>query len=109
MDKTAKKTAKRGSGKPFRKGDDPRRGHGKKGRSGRPPEQFRKFLSQLRRDPEFHDALAAAVKDPNSRGFSSAIKVVTDYDTNRPAQRTDITTKGKAISGVVVLPPTETP
>lgn len=107
MAKTAKKTARRGSGKPFQKGDDPRRGVGKKGRSGRPPEQFRRFLARLRRDPEFHDALELAAKDPNSRGFSSALKTLETYDKNKPATRTDVTTGGKPISGVVVLPPTE--
>jgi hypothetical protein len=43
--KTAQKTAR--PGRPFRRGTDPRRGVGKKGRSGRPREEWRGYWREL--------------------------------------------------------------
>lgn len=42
--KTASKTP---PGRPFQKGDDPRRGHGLPGRSGRPPNEFKQKMREL--------------------------------------------------------------
>lgn len=62
---------------------------GNKG-GGRPPSAFKAFLATLRTDPTFQDALEKAAKDPDSRGFSSALKVISDYDDDKPAEKRQI-------------------
>lgn len=108
-DKTAPKTAPLpptgGARLPL--GNHPGNTGGKKGRSGRHPDVWKQFLAKLRGDPKFHKAIKAAAHDSESRGFSSAIKLATDYDESKPAQRSDVTTAGKPISGIVVLPAVE--
>ena len=85
--------------RPFKKGYDPRRGHGKKGRSGRPPEAFRKFLARMRRDPEFQAAFERVLKDGTSKNWPSAVAALMKYDTHAaPVGR-----------GVVVVPAEELP
>lgn len=108
VDKTATKTAKPSprSGVALPVGAHPGNTGGKKGRSGRNPDVFKQFLARLKGDKKFHAALKSAATDPESRGFSSALKVITDYDESKPAARSDVTSGGKPISGVVVLPAT---
>lgn len=103
---TARKTAAPAPGKPFKKGDDPRRGVGKKGRSGRKPDEFKAFLAELKNKPALRKAIEKAASDADGRNFSSAWKTITDYDDTKPAARSDVTSKGEKISGVVVLPAT---
>lgn len=57
---------------------------GKKGRSGRPPNEFRDFLSRLRDDPAARLALEAAAKDATHPNFRAAWKIITDYDSDGP-------------------------
>lgn len=89
MAKTAPKTAPLppNGGARLPLGNHPGNTGGKKGRSGRKPEAFTRFLARLRRDPALHDALKQAAGDPNSRGFSSALKVLSDYDKDKPAEK----------------------
>ena len=63
---------------------------GKPGRSGRPPEAFKAFLGKLRTDRKFHNALAKAARDPSSRGFGAALKMLSDYDEDKPAERREL-------------------
>lgn len=63
---------------------------GNKGGTGRPPNVFKTFLARLRQDPDFQDALEKAAKDPTGRGFGAALKVVTDYDDDKPAEKKQI-------------------
>lgn len=63
---------------------------GKKGRSGRKPEAFGKLLARLRNSPELAHSLEAAIKDHESRAFASALKVLTDYDDEKPAEKRQI-------------------
>ncbi len=63
---------------------------GKPGRSGRIPAPFKTFLAKLRSDPEFHDALEKASRDPESRGFNAALKLMSDYDDEKPAEKRQI-------------------
>lgn len=66
---------------------------GKPGRSGRLPSPFKAFLSKLRSDPGFQQAIETAAKDPGSRGFSAALKLVTDYDDEKPAEKKEVSGK----------------
>lgn len=63
---------------------------GKKGRSGRKPEAFTRFLARLRQSPELHASLERAIMDEKGRGFASALKVLTDYDTEKPAEKREL-------------------
>lgn len=62
---------------------------GNKG-GGRTPEAFKDFLKRLRADPEFQDELEAAAKNSLTKGYGSALKVVTDYDDDKPAEKRQI-------------------
>lgn len=89
--KTANKTARSPrNGAEIPLGAHPGNTGGKKGRSGRPKAKFKAFLAKLRDDPEFQQAIEDAATDPSSRGFSAALKLVTDYDDEKPAQRVQI-------------------
>lgn len=92
--------------KPFQKGPDARRGVGKKGRSGRPPDAFKAFLATLRSDPKALAAVKRAAVDETGRNFATAWKLASDYDESKPAGKTDITSGGKVLHGVVILPST---
>lgn len=63
---------------------------GKPGRSGRLPSPFKAFLAKLRADPGFHAAIETAAKDPSSRGYSAALKLVSEYDEDKPAEKQQI-------------------
>lgn len=63
---------------------------GKPGRSGRIPSPFKAFLAKLRTDPDFQQAIETAAKDPASRGFGPALKLVTEYDDDKPAEKRQI-------------------
>ncbi len=69
---------------------------------GRPPAPFRDALALLRANPKLHKALERAATNEDSKGFSSALKVLTDYDEEKPAQRSEV--KATVLLGVVVLP-----
>lgn len=66
--------------RPFRKGYDPRRGVGKKGRSGRPPQEFREFMIALRRDSDVQDELRRVLLNGNSRGYAAALRALVEFD-----------------------------
>jgi hypothetical protein len=89
--KTATKTAKSPiNGAEIPLGAHPKNTGGKKGRSGRPPGPFKDFLKRLREDPQFHEALEAAAKAPGTKSFGAALKVITDYDEEKPAEKKQI-------------------
>ncbi len=109
MAKTANQTAKPSprNGNVLPLGAHPGNTGGKKGRSGPKPGPFKAMLAKLRESPELAKSLKSAVEDCESRAFPAALKLLTDYDDEKPAQRTDLTSKGQQITGVVVLPPSE--
>jgi hypothetical protein len=91
--KTASKSADVKRGKPSPKsgfalpvGAHPGNTGGKKGRSGRKPGPFKDLLARLRQSPELAKSLEAAVKDHECRAFPAALKVLTDYDDDKPAK-----------------------
>lgn len=90
--KTANKAAKTGkpsgrNGNVLPVGNHPGNTGGKKGRSGRKPDAFSNMLAKLRQSPALAKSLKKAIADPESRAFPSALKVLTDYDTERPTKK----------------------
>jgi hypothetical protein len=83
--KIAKPSPRSGVSLPL--GAHPANTGGKVGRSGRPPEAFRDFLARMRQEPGVQDELERALKDRESKGFASALKVLVEYDTDKPVQR----------------------
>ena len=59
-------------------------------KGGRPPGKFKDFLAELRASPEFQAALKQAASDPNSRGFGNAVKLLAEYDDDKPAEKRQI-------------------
>jgi hypothetical protein len=70
---------------------------GNAGGTGRPPEEFRNFLSRMRKDPKVQASLEKALNDPETRGFASALKVLTEYDTEKPAERKHVEGKVEVV------------
>ena len=71
-------------------GNHPGNTGGKKGRSGRPPAAFKDFLAKLRKDPLALEALERAARDEASKGFSAVWKMAAEYDTEKPAERKEL-------------------
>jgi len=89
------KTAKNGELAP----PSPRSGHrlpigkgshkgGKPGRSGRPPVAFKNFLAQMRQNPAIQREFKKALADCDHKHWPAALKVLTDYDDEMPANLT---------------------
>ena len=89
--KTAKKTA---PGRPFRKGYDPRRGSGKKGRSGRLPDEFKQLLASLASREETIKALEQILSDPSHPQFMQALKFTADRGYGPPKQAVEVDPTG---------------
>lgn len=58
---------------------------GKKGRSGRRPESFAAFIRALHGDKAVREAIEDAAQDSASKGFSAVLKLMAEYDPERPA------------------------
>lgn len=106
MDNSARKTVPKQL-KPFKKGHDPRRGHGLKGRSGRTPDEFKAMCQDLVSSDAVRDAVVAALKNPQHPAFLGSLKWATEHGYGAPAKSVDVTSGGKPISGVVLIPATE--
>jgi hypothetical protein len=65
----------------------PRRTPARNKGGGRTPGPFKDFLKRLRADPEFQATLERASKDETVKGYSAALKVITDYDDDKPAEK----------------------
>ena len=66
---------------------------GKRGRSGRPSNGLKAFLSELRTKPEVHDAIEAAATDAGSTNFRAALTIMSQYDDEKPAERHEMVDK----------------
>lgn len=90
--KTPQKTARRprNGGAALPLGAHPGNTGGKKGRSGRRPERLVHFIAELRRSPDFHAALENAAYDHNSKHFNAILKLVAEYDDEKPAEKRQI-------------------
>ena len=58
--------------------------------AGRPTKSFRLFLASIRDSPAAQEALRQAASDPNSRNFGPAWRVLTDYDDDKPAKKSEV-------------------
>lgn len=85
--KTATRVPKHGNGA-LLVGGQP----GNKG-GGRPPEAFKAMLARLRESPALAQSLEQAIQDHTGRGFASALKVLTDYDDDKPAEKKELSGK----------------
>src|SRR5215510_839676 len=76
--------------------------HGNPGNKGggRYKTSLKTFLAELRRDPNVHAAISRAAKDETKRAFPAALKLMTDYDPNKPAEKRELS--GQVVIGVVV-------
>ncbi len=55
--------------------------------AGRPTLSFKEYLATLRKSAATQMALAAALSDPESRGFAPALRVLSEYDEEKPAEK----------------------
>jgi hypothetical protein len=76
-------------GRPFTKGD-PRAGKGKKGRSGRPTNEFRQSLRDLVDSPSVQAAVKKILKDADHRQFSKLYATVVAQAHGAPKQEIDV-------------------
>ena len=84
---TASKTA-RSIGIPFRRGADPRRGHGVKGK-GRPPNWLREFCDDLLADPKCKAQVKAILQDKAHPAFAQMWKAVSERAHGKPEQQVE--------------------
>jgi hypothetical protein len=92
---TAEKTAAKTAKSPLNAAEIPLGAHakntgGKKGRSGRRSQKLSTFLAELRQKPDVHQAIEEAASDPNCRNFGMALKLIAEYDHERPAEKRQI-------------------
>jgi hypothetical protein len=91
MPKTAAKTARSPlNGAEIPLGAHPGNTGGKKGRSGRRSQKLSLFLAELREKPDFHAAIEDAALNPESKNFGMALKLVAEYDNDKPAEKRQI-------------------
>ncbi len=74
----------------FQKGHDPRRGHGVKGRSGRPPNEYRDSLRQILDNPKVAKALRRILADPDHPQFASLYGKVVAQAHGNPMQPVEL-------------------
>ena len=91
MSEQAGKTGSNTGAGQFAKGHDPRRGHGVKGRSGRPPNWLRDFCDDLLADPKCKAAVRKILGNPNHPAFSAMWKTVGERAHGKPEQKVDVT------------------
>lgn len=77
-----------------KKGDfkpgDPRIKPGKKGRSGRPSNEFRDWCAKVIRDKRTREQAEGAVRNPESRHYASMFKALAEFGYGRAVQRVEI-------------------
>ena len=63
---------------------------GNKGGMGRPPLRLLEALRKVREDPQNQEVLHRAAGDSKDPGFTTAWRLATDYDPDRPGQKHDL-------------------
>jgi hypothetical protein len=94
--KSARKSAKKGRGKPFVAGD-PRSGRGpRKGapNAGRPPDAFKALCQEMATRDETLAAVRAILADRTHPQFMAALKWASENGYGRPTQALEVTGKG---------------
>lgn len=93
----------------FQKGDDPRRGVGKKGRSGRPPNEFRESLRRAIDRPKTWKAVLAILANPDHPQFSALYTKMVAQGCGNPTQAIEHSgaVGGHGVLAVPVMPNSE--
>ncbi len=73
----------------FAPGHDPRRGHGVKGRSGRPPNWLRDFCDETLADPKCKASVRAILRNPSHPAFAAMWKAAGERAHGKPEQPID--------------------
>jgi hypothetical protein len=73
-------------GVPFAKGDDPRRGHGLPGKSGRKANVYIELCRSMMDDPDHQEAIRAVMRDKDHPAFGQITKTVWAYGAGVPKQ-----------------------
>lgn len=81
----------RGGGRDFTPGDDPRRGHGTKGRSGRPTVEFRALCRELSDNPKTLRNVRAVLGNPDHPQFAKLWQTVSEFGHGKALQAVEMT------------------
>lgn len=79
-----------GGGVSLAKGYDPRRGHGKKGRSGAPSEKFRALCRTLADDPQTLKQVKRVLADGDHPQFTRLWQTVAEFGHGKALQAIDL-------------------
>lgn len=60
---------------------------------GRAPGTWKAFLVEVRNAGKVRDEFEAAVSDRTSKGYAAALRVLTDYDPDKPAEKRELSGK----------------
>lgn len=89
---TAGKTAR---GRPFTRGKDPRRGHGKPGRSGRKPEEFKRWCGEQLHDKRKRQAISQVLGNADHPHFAKMWIWIASYGADRPPEELTLTVRDR--------------
>jgi hypothetical protein len=84
------KTARKTVGRSFQRGTDPRRGCGKKGRSGRKPDWLKQFCDDLLADKTAQGQIRAILHNKDHPAFSTMWKAVADRAHGKPTAAVEL-------------------
>lgn len=82
--------ATRSHGRPFKKGEDSRRGSGKTGRSGRPTNEFRNLCTTLVNNPKTLAAAKSVLRNPKNSQFARLFKALAEFGYGKALTTLDI-------------------
>ena len=85
------KTARKTAGRSFQRGIDPRRGCGKKGRSGRKSDEFKAMCQALASSRAIELTIRNILQDAKHPAFLGALKWASAYGYGRPQETIDHT------------------
>lgn len=98
---STRKTARKPRGRPFANGPDPRRGHGKKGRSGRAPKAFTIWGRKLFEEGPVREGIAGILRDPDHDHYPQVLKTMLGYAYGPPEQKLNLTPQEPLVIQVV--------
>lgn len=101
--KPAAKRAGPPTGKPFQKGNDPRRNTSTAG-PGRPPDEFKARMRAMGSNETLLEHVETVLKDPNHPDWSKMVSLVWDRGYGKAQQHMDVTTGGGPITVVSGVP-----
>lgn len=75
---------------PFQKGHDPRRGVGKKGRSGRKSNKFKTLCREITASPRFARRIRMIMREGSDKDLLAMAKFLAEYVHQKPSQKLDV-------------------